>query len=206
MSHYFKYDDGYLVLRKKIEDNSLWPLLVLIAGMSCSGKSFLAKKLAEEFGPVSQIPQDKFFRNLDDPAILKDGNGGLVFDTPEAYHMAEYKLAVSTLSWGKEIWLPEYSVSENRRIKEKGQKIEPHPIIIAEGLFTIQALRAACQNVISVFINTDLMVCANRRAKRDAETLGLPKSVVMEVFATKVIPYYQKYAKLQMRSADIVLI
>lgn len=185
------------------------PSLILIAGGSCSGKSYLAVKLKERFfahNKSTEIVQlDYYFKDLNDPTLPKNTDGRRLFDLPESYHLLEYKLAVARLVNGLEINVPNYDFATSRRLNGFGPQIEPAEVIIAEGLFAISVLCPDYPSALKIYIDTDQELCLERRISRDTIRYGVSREVVKNNFISKVLPYHLKMVEPQKLETDVVI-
>ena len=177
------------------------PRLLLISGPSCSGKTTLAKKLAEEFTPekVLVISQDSWFKDLCDIPVR---NRAYDMECPGAFHCSEFVDAVTRWMKGRPAFLPEYLVAENRAVG--GRFVESRENIIAEGLHTILLFKPLFPDSHAVFLNTPKQICLERRIKRDTTLFGVSAERVTERFLGSILPSYEEYAIRQMQIADEV--
>jgi uridine kinase len=198
-------------LTKKIASNQ--PLIIAIAGGTCSGKSTLAKKLTGEVAINPQpivVPLDNYFKDIDDPTLPRTPDGRKSFDSPDSYHHAEYVKALRDITSGKKIFLPEYDTERNQRRIGRQTILEPAPVIIAEGLFAIDFVQTAFQpptdiSILNIFIEVDESVCLQRRIARDTERFKIEPGRVREVFSQKILPCYKSHVLPQKEKADIVV-
>lgn len=188
-------------IRQKAIQNGM--VNVIIAGSTCSGKTFLANylkaKLSGEF-TVSIISQDNYFKDIVDiPRVSL----GYLTDSINAFHTHEFKQDIKTLlSCGKTI-VPRYDVSRNKRIA-KDVCVTSGQINIFEGLHVITLL-SGLKNSLTVFLNTPLDVCLERRVERDNSAYGIPAERIRQNFYDCIMPMYCSYVAPQMEKADIKL-
>lgn len=188
--------------------------LLLVAGGSCSGKSFLANRIVCELTKekntlASRVRFDSCFRDIDDPELPHDDNG-VNFDKPDSYHIDEFTEYIKKLLKGEDILYPIYIKRINKRDREKKEFIRAAGIIIAEGLFVISLLedmkkRYNGLNIIKVFVDADKNLRLNRRIEKD-QKYGIPKEVIIRYFNEKAEPGYQEYVLPRKETADIVII
>ena len=177
------------------------PRLLLISGPSCSGKTTLAKKLAEAFPPekVLVISQDSWFKDLCDIPVR---NRAYDMECTGAFHCDKFADAVTRWMQGRPAFLPEYLVAENRAAG--GRFIESRENIVAEGLHTILLLKPLFAEARAIFLNTPKEVCLERRIERDTKLYGVSAERVAERFLGSILPSYGEYAVRQMQMADEV--
>lgn len=184
------------------------PTVIVIAGPTCSGKTFLAKRLisvlANEGLPALRVPLDAYFKDLADPTLPRDSHGRCIFDLPQAYHEKEFAEAVTDLQAEKRIFLPIYDRATNTRKAGPGIICRSLPVIIAEGLFAIRILAGLDRSVVRVYVDTDLDLCLKRRIKRDTRRYGVSPEAVESFFRNKILPYHYLMEE-QRNKADIIL-
>lgn len=185
------------------------PVLVLVAGGSCSGKGYFSdklEKLSMRFGTsVSIVNMDSCFRDIDDPVLPYCGTTP-IFDVPDSYHLDEIRQHVMNLIFGKDIRYPEYDVWNNRRKKDKFNLIRSSELIIVDGLFAISELADLeyCR-AIKIFVEADESIRMKRRIDRD-EKYGVSRDLVKSVFLDRIAPLHMIYVEPQKSVADIVIV
>lgn len=183
------------------------PLLVEIAGPTCSGKSSLAKQLPTEafIQPysVGTLGLDDYMRNHDDerlPRLI----GKSLYDHPQSFHTVEYFSDVRCVMSGGNISAPIYDTANNRRCQERRLVTAPQ-VLITEGLFTIQLLSYLTVPKFTIYLDVPPAICLERRIKRDTVLYGVTPERVEEVFWTRVWPIYEPFGEVQKQLADLVL-
>jgi uridine kinase len=183
------------------------PLVLSIAGPTCSGKTTLAQGIIANpmFGSyhLAQLCLDSYMRSFDDPS-MPTGEHGLIFDHPQAFMGATYRSAVAKLMMGKSVKSLCYDVGKNRQLGE-GEVIEPPDILVAEGLFVLSALEHLEVRKFNVFIDTPKEVCLKRRIERDCALYGVSASKVIECFEEKVWPESQPFMRQQKLLAHLII-
>lgn len=185
------------------------PVLMLVAGGSCSGKGYfsdLLERSREATGAsVSVVQMDGCFRDFDDPQMPRDGRYP-VFDHPGSYHMDEVKKYVADLMRGEDIKYPQYDILENRRKIGEYTPIRAADLVIIEGLFAIRELSdLECGSIIKVFIEASESTRLKRRIERDRK-YGIGREDVKWIFYNLVAPLHRKYVEPQILMADIVIV
>ncbi len=204
----YNWDEGLLIIKKKIEEMPAdkKPLIIGVAGGSCSGKTLLASELARHLGPeqVVVVNLDDYYKDARDPSLPRDENGRAIFDSPEAYRAEEFILAVKRLSEGEEIWTPEYDMATNAFIGSWGKKLNPRRIIIAEGLFAVKFL-AASRKLLKVYLKVNYQNALKRRVSRDTRKYKVEAARVERDFKENVWPRQLKFIASQANQADIII-
>ncbi len=182
------------------------PTLLVIAGGSCSGKSYLARKLKTTFPDSTLVPLDSFFKSVDDPTLPLNEDKKKIFDRPDSYHIVDFRLAVESLFYGQCAYLPKYNLLQGKVIGGV-EKLKASDIVIAEGLFSITMLESLINkaNAYIVYMETDYETALNRRIERDTELLGVTKEKVKNIFDTKVMPNHLQFVIPQKNKANLII-
>ena len=175
---------------------------VVIAGGTCSGKTTLANdlqnQLAKEFS-TAVISQDSYFKDIQYvPKIPK----GYLMDSPNAFHASEFKQDVEQLLRKGTALVPHYDVAQNKRIS-KNTPIERAQANLFEGLHAIALLDGLLPDALTIFVNTPLEICLERRIGRDTKLYGVAKERIIENFNDCIVPMYHSYIAPQIKRAKI---
>lgn len=176
---------------------------VVIAGQSCSGKTTLAKNIAEHFRniyPICMICQDDYFKNLCD---IPRAYEGYLMEVHDAFCIRELRQDVSFLLKYGNAKIPNYDIATNTRIN-KNKVVYSGKINIFEGLHTIDIFQDFKPNI-TIFVNTDPATCLERRIIRDTKNLGVPEWRVREYWNECIQPMSERFIFPQKDFADIVL-
>jgi uridine kinase len=204
MKRFFDMESGKEEVIKQAR-KSVGVLLLIIAGPTCSGKSFLAEGVEKDLDDCVSLPLDWYFRDFNDPKLPIDNAGRSLYDAPGSYHQNEYQQAIWSLLQGKAIFAPKYDIRNNRRIVNRNEFIRPKRIIIGEGLFAINFLKGLTPNIISVFLDAEDDLCQERKIDRDTKKFGFTPQGIIWVFENMIKPCNRLYVFPQVREADIVI-
>ncbi|MBB1509407.1 uridine kinase family protein [Tessaracoccus sp. Y36] len=116
--------------------------LVLIAGPSGSGKSRITS-LAADGEHVVALSLDDFYRDLDHPDLPMTPMGIPDWDDVACWDMELAVDTLRTLLRDGRAELPVYDISLSRRVGTRTVDLGTAQIVLAEGIFAIQALAAA---------------------------------------------------------------
>jgi uridine kinase len=171
-----------------------------VAGGSASGKTTeVAKKVQALFGPKAGL------LSLDDYFIGKKrmaANGVKHFDQPQALDMELIYRHMASLKSGKAVMKPIYSFTTGE--SSGTEKFEPHPLIVAEGLFAISDDLMDLGDV-RAFVQIGTHGRIIRRVIRDVErTTMLPKDI-LEYFSEVVQPMHEIWVESQIKNAHIII-
>jgi len=178
--------------------------LICIAGGSGSGKSFLASKIAEKMSTkeVLILPEDNYYRDLahlpfEERAITN-------FDHPDSKDFDLLYNHLHLLKSGFSIDMPRYDFVNHVRIENK-IRINPKPIIIAEGILLFQNEDILKIADLSIYVDTSDDVRLRRRIKRDMNERGRSYESVTNQYETTVAPMYAKFVLPTKDSVDLIL-
>lgn len=210
MSNYdlLSFRDGLREITNRVEKMGS-PILVVISGGTCSGKTYLANFLAGYLLSKeilsALIPLDAYYKDVDDPTLPKNEKGQLLFDVPGSYRQVEYRQDVLSLLNGKSIRLPCYDICRNRIEPKENELLNPQQIIIAEGLFAIRIIQNCWPRLINVYVEAGVDLMLERRITRDVGSFNVSAKKVKEFFDARVLPYHQKFVVPQRDLAEIII-
>lgn len=176
---------------------------IVIAGVSCSGKTTFANELRKLFPRIPHIPiiaQDDYFKNLSDVPRVSQG---YLMDSIEAFHIEEFKQDVQTLIENGVVMMPKYDIATNTRIS-KNKIVRAGKINVFEGLHTIKLL-GDLEHCIKFFIDTDMDTCLERRIARDTSKYGIPERRVRQYWEDCIKPMSEKFILPQKEAADFII-
>jgi uridine kinase len=185
------------------------PVLVLIAGGSFSGKTFLATRIKKELAlhgrESSLISLDDFFRDIDDPDLPRNKQGRKLFDVPESYHQLEFLMVVKSLLSGKKVFVPIYDKMTSKRKLEEHKIVAAEPVVLVEGLFVVTILKDLSAQSIKVYVDTEIDICLQRRIEHDTVKFGVSAREVEEMFLEKVLPNHLEFVLPQREMVSIII-
>src|SRR3982751_3746861 len=127
------------------------PLMIGIAGGSGSGKSTVAKNVAELLttSSVAFIDMDAYYKNFS--ALSLDERKRLNWDHPDAFDYDLLCTHLSALSRREPIEKPEYDFVTHLR-REESTSIDPADVVVIDGilLFVDERVRDLCD--VKVFV------------------------------------------------------
>ena len=182
----------------------LKPLIIGIAGGSGSGKSTVARNVAELLttSSVAFIDMDAYYKNF--TSLSLDERRKLNWDHPDAF---DYDLLCShleALSKRNAIDKPEYDFVTHLR-REKPARVESADVIVIDGilLFVDDRVRDLCD--VKVFVDADADIRLIRRIERDTHERGRPLDEIIEQYLSTVQPMHQEFVEPSKRYADVIV-
>ena len=181
------------------------PILIGIAGGTASGKTSVAREIFNVFGGHNQvviIAQDAYYKDLSH--VPFDKRIDFNFDHPDAFDNDLLIRHLQEALSGKPVAIPTYDHKTHTRLKETLQ-IEPHKVILMEGILILENQRLRDLMDIKVYIDTDADVRLIRRLKRDIKERARTLESVLEQFERFVMPMHTQFVEPSKRYADIII-
>lgn len=181
------------------------PILLAIAGGSATGKSTLARALAESMADLSPVivNQDRYFRDFAE-YTPEERERVRTANHPDALHWAAFHAALEALREGRSIEEPVPGTRAYQR-GDPPRPVEPGQLVIVEGLFALwdEKCRTAADLRLYTEIDDDERVL--RRIHRDITERGGNLEGVVSWFRRDVRPNYPLYTQSTRRYADLII-
>ena len=179
-------------------------MLIGIAGGTGSGKTTVARKLAEALpaGQAALIEHDWYYR---DRSHLDAAARALInFDEPDALENDLLLADLMALKADRPVECPQYDFASHTRRAERRQVL-PCPIILVEGilLFAVPSLRDAFD--LRLFVDTDDDVRLLRRVRRDLEERGRDMSSIESQYLGTVRRMHQQHVAPSRAHAHLII-
>lgn len=179
------------------------PLLIGIAGGTGSGKSTVAKRIAEAMpASVAFLDMDAYYRNFEQ--LTLDERRKVNWDHPDAFDLDLLVTHLDQLGARVPIEKPIYDFVRHLRANES-RPVAPADVIVIDGilLFVDERVRARCD--VKVFVDTDADERLIRRIRRDTKVRGRPLDEILDQYLTTVQPMHLQYVEPSKRYADLVI-
>lgn len=178
--------------------------MIGIAGGTGSGKTTVASVILERVGAdhIALLPHDAYYRNLKDlpPAQREAVN----FDHPDSL---ETELLIKHLeqlrSW-RPVDIPIYDFTQHRRT-EQTRHLEPHPVILVEGILVFAEPRLRRAFDVKIYVDTPPDIRFIRRLQRDLEERGRSMESVILQYQRTVRPMHEEFVETSKRFADVII-
>ncbi|HLW77907.1 MAG TPA: uridine kinase [Bryobacteraceae bacterium] len=179
------------------------PFLIGVAGLSGSGKTAFASRLAEAFSPAAQILSlDSYY--LPQSHLSFDQRTQQNYDHPDALDWNLLLHHLASLSRGESIDQPCYLFDLHTRGPET-RRLEPSPILILEGILALSHPAVRQLLDLKVFISTDSCECFRRRLTRDILERGRTRESVLAQWESTVWPMAVEFVLPSRDFADVVV-
>ncbi len=180
------------------------PLIIGIAGGSGSGKSTVARNVADALTSLSVafIDMDAYYRNLSDMPL--EERRRFNWDHPDAFDFDLLTAHLQRLANRETIDKPVYDFVSHLRSAD-AVTVPPSDVIVIDGilLFVDPRVRELC--AVKVFVDADADVRLIRRLKRDISSRGRPLDEIIEQYLSTVQPMHLQFVEPSKRYADIIV-
>ncbi len=179
-------------------------LIIGVAGGSGSGKTTIARRIADGLAParVAVVDMDAYYRHR--PDLTFDERKQLNWDHPDAIDIELFIAHMDALAAGQAIDKPVYDYATHLRMPQP-ERVPPADVVIVDGilLFTDERLRERC--ALKVFVDADADERLIRRLRRDVEERGRPLDTIIDQYLTTVKPMHLQFVEPTKRYADVIV-
>ena len=180
------------------------PLIIGIAGGTGSGKSTVARRIAEALtgSAVISLDMDAYYRNRTD--LTLDERRHLNWDHPDAFDFELLLAHLDALADRRPVEKPIYDYVSHLRA-ERTERLEPADVVVIDGilLFVDARVRERCD--VKVFVDTDADLRLVRRIRRDMRVRGRPLDEILEQYVGTVRPMHQEFVEPSKQFADVII-
>lgn len=174
-----------------------------IAGGTGSGKSTFTARIKAAFpNKVAVLYHDNYYKAHDN--IPFEERKTINYDHPNSLETDLLIEHVKLLKNGKSVDAPTYDFTRHTRAKTT-LHIEPKPILIIEGILTLQNAELVNLMDVKIFVEADADERILRRAIRDVKERGRDLEGVAEQYLQTVKPMHYLYVEPTKNAADIVI-
>ena len=180
------------------------PLIIGIAGGSGSGKTTVARRVADalESASIAFIEMDAYYRNFTN--LSAEERKHVNWDHPDAFDLDLFASQMAELGEGRTIEKPIYDFVTHGRRRET-QRVEPADVVVIDGilLFADRRLRELCD--VKVYVDADADIRLIRRIERDLVARGRPLEEILTQYLTTVRPMHLEFVEPSKRWADVIV-
>ena len=180
------------------------PLTIGVAGGTGSGKTTVADVILERVGKqrIAYLPHDAYYREL--IGLPLEQRAAMNFDHPDSLETELMIKHIEQLKLGNSVELPIYDFSTHSRTG-KTIKVEPHPVIIVEGILLFADKRLREMLDVKIFVDTDPDIRFIRRLQRDISERGRTTENVIQQYLTTVRPMHLEFVEPSKRYANVII-
>ena len=180
------------------------PIIIAISGGSGSGKTYLAKKFAEEYpkGKILIINQDSYYKDISH--MLFNDRKKQNFDHPNAIDIELLQKNIRELKTCKEAELPSYNFKRHLR-RKKTKKVKKSDVIIIEGILILHFLQLRKFYTLKIYVDTPEKIRRERRLKRDMEERGRTEESINKQYEDTVKPMHNQFVESSKVYADLII-
>lgn len=178
-------------------------MIIGIAGGTGSGKTTLAKNIAESFGKrISVIKHDDYYK--DNTSLSYEERAQLNYDHPDAFDTELLLEHLDALKRGESIDCPIYDYKVHNRAKET-RRVVPTPVILLDGILIFESDEICRRLDLKIFVDTDADVRIIRRIMRDVKKRARTLESVVTQYLTTVKPMHEAFVEPSKKKADIII-
>ena len=171
--------------------------LVLVTGMSCSGKTTIAKKLSAMNPAITAVSLDWFYKETENPLETQGARGDadlIDFDHPDAFDWERVHKVLGLLLSGIDVVISTmYNFQTLKQEPCEEFLLKSNKVILFEGIFVAHDSFSRERADFILFANTPIRECFNRRERRDIEELGRDQHEIVYRWENLIVPSYKKY-------------
>jgi uridine kinase len=179
-------------------------LIVGVAGGSGSGKSTVARKVAELLRDVSvaSVSMDAYYRNMSH--LTLEERKQLNWDHPDVVDMELFGDQLEALASGAPIDKPVYDFTTHLRTS-RTERVSCADVVIVDGilLYWDPRVRALCD--IRIFVDVEADIRLIRRIRRDMRVRGRQLNDILSQYLETVRPMHEEFVEPTKQFAHIIV-
>jgi uridine kinase len=180
------------------------PLIIGIAGGSGSGKSTVARKVADALrdASVAFIDMDAYYRNF--AHLPMEERRRINWDHPDTFDTDLLAQHLECLAGGEAIDKPVYDFASHTR-GARTERLPPADVVVVDGilLFVDERLRRLCD--VKIYVEADADIRLVRRIQRDMAERERPLEEILDQYLTTVRPMHLQFVEPSKRYADVIV-
>jgi uridine kinase len=180
------------------------PLIIGIAGGSGSGKSTVARKVADALAAssVAFLDMDAYYNDYSQ--LSMEERRKINWDHPNSFDWELLVAQIRTLSAGRPIQKPQYDFVRHLRRAETVE-IGAASVVVIDGILLLADPRTRSLCDVKVFVDTDSDIRLIRRLRRDILERGRPLEEILDQYLTTVQPMHLEFVEPSKRYADVIV-
>ena len=180
------------------------PLIIGIAGGSCSGKTTVTHAIYDVFKDHSVVVIEQDYYYKDQSHLTFEERLFTNYDHPLAFDTDLLIEHIHALLDRKSIEKPVYDYVNHTRSNEVIH-VDPKDVIIVEGILVLEDERLRGLMDIKLFVDTDSDLRIIRRIERDIKERGRTADSVIEQYLSAVRPMHNMFIEPTKRYADVII-
>jgi uridine kinase len=183
---------------------SIQPVTLAVAGGTGSGKTTIANEIVKRVGAqrIAFIQHDSYY--YDRGRLPLDPRHQPNFDHPDALETDLLIEHLAALKAGQAVEIPVYDFTTDRRLMHT-RRVDPHPVILVEGLLIFVEARLRELFDVKIFVDTDNDIRFIRRLRRDIAERGRSMESVVDQYLSTVRPMHLEFVEPSKRYADVII-
>ncbi len=183
---------------------STQPVTLAVAGGTGSGKTTVANEIVKRVGAqrIAYIQHDSYY--FDWGRLPLDPRNLPNFDHPDALETDLLIEHLTALKAGQAVEIPMYDFTTHRRMAHT-RRVDPHPVILVEGLLIFAEARLRALFDVKIFVDTDNDIRFIRRLRRDIAERGRSMESVVDQYLSTVRPMHLEFVEPSKRYADVII-
>lgn len=179
-------------------------LIIGIAGGTGSGKSTVARKVAEALtgASVAFLDMDAYYRNF--AHLPFEERRRINWDHPDAFDVELLESHLRRLAAGEAIEKPVYDFVSHTRCAHT-VRVPPADVVVVDGILLFADERLRGRLDVKVFVDADADVRLMRRIARDCTERGRSIEAILEQYETTVRPMHLQFVEPSKRYADVIV-
>ncbi len=180
------------------------PVVVGIAGGSCSGKTTVARTVVAAVGTdhCAYLQHDAYYRHLGHLPL--EARHKVNFDHPDSLETELLVQHLAALRAGSAVDVPVYDFATHTRT-ERSVTVPPCPLVVLDGILLLADGELREQLDLSVFVDTEPDVRLMRRVERDIVERGRTLPSVLAQYEATVRPMHLEFVEPSKRHADLIV-
>jgi uridine kinase len=180
------------------------PLIIGIAGGTGSGKSTVARRVAEALpdASVAFIEMDAYYHDFHHLSTTELET--LNWDHPDAFDVEFLTAHLAALGRGEAIEAPIYEFATHSR-STRTRRVRAADVVVVDGILLLSDKRVRVLCDVKVFVDADADIRLIRRIRRDTVSRGRTLESILDQYLTTVQPMHLQFVEPSKRYADIIV-